>query len=359
MTAPTPTTAIPELLLAAADGRATAIGSFPFADPEPAIEAIFTHLDQIPTWPQLPARSTREGFFAQYVAPLPGIVADWDAGTLYLDTDEKGPAELEAFYEKVLSENLAAFALRDAHASGFAPFVERLRAGGPRFAAKGHVTGPISFGLGLADQKKRAILYNETFFEAVRHAVRLQAAWQIETLRPLADHVILFADEPHLMNYGSAFSQFGKEQAIDWINDVADEAHKRGGLLGVHCCGNTDWSILYRSRIDIVNFDAFGFFDSIFLYPDDLAAFVARGGVLAAGIVPTNDDLTALDAETLAATLIAKVETFDVGLPVEQIAHQTLITPSCGLGTCAAEFAVRALETTAEVSRRFRARFGL
>ena len=30
--------------------------------------------------------------------------------------------------------------------------------------------------------------------------------------------------------------------------------------LGIHCCGNTDWSLLLNAPIDILSFDSYGFF---------------------------------------------------------------------------------------------------
>ena len=57
--------------------------------------------------------------------------------------------------------------------------------------------------------------------------------------------------------------------------------------LGIHCCGNTDWSLLLNAPIDILSFDSYGYFESLRLYDRALAQYLARGGWLAWGLVPT------------------------------------------------------------------------
>ena len=344
-----------------AECLATAIGSFPFRDAAPALDAIFAHLREIPIWPQLPARTPLEGFFAQFANAIPGVRFDAARDKLVIDTTA-GEAELEAFYRSVLAGDLAPFALPRERAAGFYAFLERMKASGPApVAVKGHLTGPVSFGLGALDQDGRAILYNDTFFEALRHSLRLQAAWQVEQLRPLAPRVIVFLDEPSLMSFGSAYTQFSREQAIAWIAEVADEIHARGAYVGVHCCGNTDWSIVTAAPIDILNFDAYVYFDSLSLYPNDLRAFLARGGVLACGIVPTNEEHLArnADAGALAALLLDRLGGLDWGMPLEKVLRRVLITPACGLGTLSEALSLHALALASGVSRVLRERFGL
>jgi hypothetical protein len=43
-------------------GRATGIGSLPYTDPLTALALIGEHLPEIPHWPQLPQRGSREHF---------------------------------------------------------------------------------------------------------------------------------------------------------------------------------------------------------------------------------------------------------------------------------------------------------
>ena len=86
---------------------------------------------------------------------------------------------------------------------------------------------------------------------------------------------------------GSGCSAVSSEMVPEKLNEIIDTIHELGGIAGIHCCGNADWSMIFNTRVDIVNFDAFGYVDRVLLYPGDIKKFYARGGALAWGIVPT------------------------------------------------------------------------
>ena len=78
------------------------------------------------------------------------------------------------------------------------------------------------------------------------------------------------------------------------------------GVAGVHCCANFDWSLLMSTSARVINFDTYRYGETMALYGSNLAEFLARGGMIAWGIVPTHDPAT-LDAEN-AASLVNKLE---------------------------------------------------
>lgn len=124
----------------------------------------------------------------------------------------------------------------------------------------------------------------------------------------------------------------------------------------MHCCGNTDWSVLMATDIDILNFDAYNYGEALALYTDELKAFLDRGGVLAWGIVPSDEAVLA--GET-APELLKRLDDLisllaGKGISYDILLKQCLITPSCGLATLSPAAAVRALSLTAEVSKGFR-----
>ncbi len=338
------------------NGLPTAVGSFPQTDPEAACDLMLRRLSEAPVWPQLPKRGFLETMCPQYAQGLPALVLDRTAERIYFQVGHDFLSQLESFYGKVIEEDLDYFGLSPERAAGFHRLVERLRKEALHFPLiKGQVTGPVTFALTITDQDRRPAFYRPELADAIVKAIALNARWQIRRLKPFADRVILFIDEPYLSSVGSAVIALKAEEARAKIDEVAAAVHQEGAYAGVHCCANTDWSILAGSSVDIISFDAYGYAKNLLLYADAVRAFLGRGGSLAWGIVPSSADAERETGETLWARLsesFARLAGGDVA--PETIRRQSLITPSCGMGTLTGELSDRILGLVVEVSGKIR-----
>jgi hypothetical protein len=187
--------------------------------------------------------------------------------------------------------------------------------------------------------------------------------WQITRLTPFGLPVMIFLDEPSLVGFGSqTFLTVSREDVIGDINEVTAAIHAQGGLAGVHCEENTDWSLLMETDLDILDFDAYDHMQVITLYPAELRAFLERGGCLGWGMVPTLDREAAA-TETL-PSLLARFEEgvqrlADKGLDRQLLLRRALITPSCGAGGVLTEpLAERVLRLLQALSATLRERYG-
>ncbi|HEX7344061.1 MAG TPA: hypothetical protein VF398_07340, partial [bacterium] len=220
---------------------------------------------------------------------------------------------------------------------------------------KGQVTGPISFGLMITDDRKRSILYHEEVFDAVLKSLVMKARWQVRLLRRLGSKVIIFVDEPYLSSFGSAFINLNREQVLQYLGEVIEAIHQEGALAGVHCCGNTDWTLLIDARADIINFDACEYFQGLTLYIDPLKGFLQNGGILAWGIVPTSAQAEKATSDELLAGFQDKVSFLAKrGIGKDLLYRQSLLTPSCGMGSLTVGTAERVLSLLSEVSQKAR-----
>jgi hypothetical protein len=209
----------------------------------------------------------------------------------------------------------------------------------------------VSLGLTVVDQDLRSILYNDLLADAIVKNAAMNARWQVRQLRAIRPHVIVFVDEPYMASFGSAFISLSREQVITMLDEIFAAIHQEGALAGVHCCANTDWSVLLGTAVDILNLDAYGYLENLALYPADLRAFLDRGGVIAWGIVPNTSDIFSVTPEGLAQRLRDglkligdKARAHGVAIDVDELAQRSLIAPSCGLGPATVEIADRALD---------------
>lgn len=284
----------------------------------------------------------------QFLQGFPGVVWARSSGHLFVNTESRDfDEEVVGFYERFLHtsesshpEVLDYFEISREYAAGFHAFREYLdnkphRVEGIRYL-KGHVTGPITLGLGLPDQTGKAVYYSDQLRDVVVKTIALKAKWQIAHLKEYKKPVIIFIDEPILASFGSsAMISVSEDHVIGALNEVVAAVHDMGGIAGVHCCGNTDWSIIIKTDIDILSFDAFDFGNSIFLYPEELTAFLWAGGTIAWGIVPTDEEKVGGEsAESLRFKyegLVHKIA--DLGFPAEDVRASSLFTPSCGMSS--------------------------
>jgi hypothetical protein len=351
---------------------ATTIGSLPHTDVERGTALMFGSTPEIPSWVQFPKRTFYENMIVQFTEGMPGLVEDGDR--FYFNTAGPGfVGQLTDFYARYLAVTehkdraaLDSFGLSAKYAAGFSEFTNQL----PAHAAshrvlvlKGQVTGPFTMGVNLLDQDRRCSYYDEQLHDVIVKTVAMRARWQVIRLAAFFSPVMIFLDEPSLLGFGSqAFLTVGREDVIRDINEVAGEVHSLGGLAGVHCEENTDWSLLMETSLDILDFDAYDHMQAITLYPEELHAFLGRGGCLGWGIVPTLDRKAAA-VETVPSLLdrfeqgIRRLE--DKGFKRELLLRRALITPSCGVGGVLTEtLAERVLGLLPELSLTLRRQYG-
>lgn len=338
---------------------ATAIGSLPHRDPEEACSLTLRYLTEAPAWPQLPRRDFRENMYAQYSEGLPGVVVDLEKRKVYCDTARDLLEEMEEVFRAYLEDDLEGKGIGREYAAGLYAMAEMLSRGEHRYPLlKGQVTGPVSFGLAVLDEKNRPILYDDQLAEVMVKLLNLKARWMEAFLRRTgaAEEVLIFLDEPYLVSVGSALVSVDRGRAAECIRSCTEGLDC---LVGSHCCGNTDWTILFEAGLDVVNFDAFGYMESLALYPRELSRFLEDGGILAWGLVPNSASVEVESVESLLRRFREGVKLLaSRGVDEELLLERSMVTPSCGLEGLSEEQAEKAYALTAELSVALRGEYG-
>jgi len=316
-------------------GLATGIGSLPHKDVEAALDLVFKYTPQIPFWPQLPKRDIREGMVAQFSENLPCLKVARDG--LFFSSLEGKDKELEKFYEHIISGDIDYFKISSDFALGLHKFYQRLEKSDLKDIEfiKCQITGPFTFAASIQGEGGSALLHDGVLMQAILKGLSMKALWQIKFFQKFGKKIILFLDEPYLGCFGSAYTPINRGDVVKGLSELTEGIKSEEVLLGIHCCGNTDWSIFTEvETLDIINFDAFGFLERLVLYADNLEGFLKRGGILCWGIVPTQEFTDKETVDSLIARIKEGVNALTrKGIDKDLLLDNLLISPACGLGT--------------------------
>lgn len=328
----------------------TGIGSLPHSNPIEACRVVFEHVD-IPFWPQLPRLSFFELMIPQYTEGFPFIRIEGEH--IYV---EKGRNKAESLFYEAIEDN-SGFPISERYASGFYTFLDTLREKRQKLnIVKGQVTGPITFTLSLTDTQKRPIYFDEEMRELALYLLKGKVKWQVEKLKPYAEEVIIFIDEPILSALGtSTYIGVDRAEALRLLTEIVSYIKKLGSIAGIHCCSKADWSLVISSGIDILSLDAYIYWDTLSIYPEEIKEFINNGKFIAWGVVPTTDAIKKVGLEELKKQLERGLLSLErIGVPPDRIRRQILLTPSCGTGSMEIGSAMRVYSLLKDLSATYK-----
>lgn len=343
---------------------ATGVGSLPYGNPKTALEQVWNAVPKAPHWPQLPQLGAESSFVGQYLRVLvdTGCIESFDHPKFQGDATD-WIERLTGFYECYLQAEagdqgaLESFGFTSEGGIGFNEFYNELSQKGTQGALllKGQLSGPITLGLQITDQNGRACYYDEYQRDILVKSLRLHARWQTRRLAQFGLPVLMSIDDPGLYTYGSSTHlTLDRDTLIANLNEIAEGILEEGGIPGVHVCAGMDWTLLFDSKIKIVNFDAYDYMTSMTVLAEQLEAFLQRGGILSWGIVPTSIKAWNESASSLRERLEANIsELTKRGVNEERLRSQSMLTPSCGTGTLDTNLSERIYELLQELSSAY------
>ncbi|MCL2186937.1 MAG: hypothetical protein FWB86_13970 [Treponema sp.] len=353
----------------------TAIGSMPFEDPSYAVSVSLKSMDA-PIWSQLPKLGLLEQMEVQYSENIPCAVVDTEKNRMFFQTDVDYSEKFAEFYENYMTaceidgstetgisketHDFSSMAISEKYSKGIYALLKTLKEKGGKLPwLKVQSTGPVTFALSITDENKRAIYYNEEFRDVIVKSIVMKSRWQIQQFKPYAENIICFIDEPILSAFGSStYVSVKRDDVVSILHEVIEAIHAEGAVAGIHCCGNTEWSILIDAGVDIVNFDAFEYGETIAMYAGHVKQHLEKGGTLAWGVVPTSEKIRVQTVETLENQLEKVMDNLaSKGVDKTLITERAIITPSCGTGSLAAEDAEKVFSLMAELTKRMKEKY--
>lgn len=334
--------------------RVTGIGSVPFVDADEACELILEFCPQIPYAPQLTKRDPRENMFLQFSENLPCLVADCEKKQVLFDDTQDREKRLLEFYDYIAHNCYDYFRISPEYAQGFYRLLEKCGKRKNLFI-KVQITGPVTYLLSVTKRDRQSLIFDNEFAEVITLGLAMKGLWQAQEIRKTGKTPILFFDEPSLWGMGSAYMPVSDEKIVFLIDSLVSFIKERDKdlLLGLHCCGNTDWRMVFDSGVDIVSFDAYSFGDKLSLYPQEIKQFLHRGGFIAFGIVPTSEYKEGITEDELHDKFIYVLDGFEQkGIHRELLLNNAIFTPACGMGPLPSRDAERVLRLTASLAKQ-------
>jgi len=336
----------------------TGIGSVPFQDIGLTCKKILEHLPSIPFWPQFVRRSYLEDMNIQFSEGLPLLEVREEKRSIVISPTGNLESELITFYDHFFAQDVGYFSISEEYAPGLYTLLKLMEQETTHdgLYIKGHTVGPITFTASILDLYGKPILHNPELLEAMVRGLAIKALWQVRKLSGSRRKTIIFLDEPYLSGFGSAFTPIQRHEAIGIIRTIIDYLRENSDtLIGIHCCGNTDWSMIMEAGPDIISFDAFDYMDYLLLYRDDIVLFIKQGGIVAWGIIPTASFTGKESVESLSTKLDEGFRRiYQWGIDPEMLAERSILTPACGMGTMSPEAATRVLDLLSLLSHDFR-----
>lgn len=305
-----------------------AVGSYPYKDPLKASRRILSNHEMLLHWPQLPKRSKSEEQIAQTYLALATPNDDFRKGTA---------SGWNAMWRLMKKLPLTRQKLRtDTH-------------------FKTQIAGPITL-FGKSQGKRTP---DQTLLPLITLWLR-HAYWQIDQIKEQGYKPLVVLDEPLLPNYMGAPGSAVAKKTLRLLKSIVVRLRKRGALVGIHCCNRVSPALLIDLGVDLVHFDAYYFPTQISRTREKLQRFLVDGGIVAWGIVPTSESLTATAKARLEKNftdLIMAMETR--GLPLRAVLAQSMVAPTCGTGLLSIEQSERIIEFASMLSKQMKSRYRL
>lgn len=196
---------------------------------------------------------------------------------------------------------------------------------------KTQITGPVTMLLNISDAQDRNLFEFPKLVEWMKEYLIERARSRARMISARGWTAIVFLDEPSLSQLEPLLLTSQKKFLVELLNSFVTELSKEGAIVGLHCCGNTDWSLVFEAGFDIVSFDAVKDMDHFLSDKELVRSFFRRGGVVSWGLVPSEYLGYELDCGKLVESFVDRLARLvNPSLSLNQILLQSMVTTSCG-----------------------------
>jgi methionine synthase II (cobalamin-independent) len=323
----------------------TGIGSLPHTQLELALQ-LALQVD-IPYLPQLPIGNPAEFMIPAALEGLPGLKVDAEG---LCTVDPVGWREGRVAFEAELER-----AFRQGELAGFEPTPQGCRAFRPfvwevehrKLAlAKVQLAGPATVKWVTRTTDGAPLSEVEGLDAASYRLVLARALAMAKAVRKAGATPLVYVDEPGL--YALDTKDPKHLVTLQELRLLAAALQREGVLVGLHCCGNTEWGALLGLGFNLLSLDVRLSLDAVCEEREALVRFLEEGGALSLGIIPPNVASTYRVEELVDSVDAALRATLPPSLSPRAVIDRSVLTPACGLAMRSAVEAERTFEQLRE-----------
>lgn len=319
------------------------IGSLPHDDAEKAFDDVEGYFSPIPFLPQLPKTNKFENMTFQCLENL--VCLKKENGKLFLQKDLN---EINK-----ISDNIEDYAI--SYCSTMELFENYLKKFLPEYA-KAQIIGPFTLGMVLKDENDKPVYFDNYLKEVIIIHLIYKGLWLANKIKKHKVKPIIFIDEPSVSMVGP-YSDIDRNDVVDMLSKVVKKLKENDVIVGIHCCGKCDWSMLIDAGAEILSFDAFTYSMDFALYSERLKEFLNNGGKICWGIIPAMSE-EVLNAFTLDGAYIgfylALNYLIERGIDKTLLLNSSMLSTSCGMRNLSVELSHKAMSLTKDLSLKLK-----
>ena len=328
-------------------GAITGIGSLPHTQMELALQMALAV--DVPYLPQLPAQNPAELMVPAALEGLPGLDSGEDgACTVDLGAWEAGRAALDARIDAaVRSGDASPFLPGVGAARALRPFLWEVRERKLAFA-KAQLAGPATVRWSSRLSTGEPLSSHPGLDAQVFRLVLVRSLALVQAVRATGATALFYLDEPGL--YALQRTNAQHLVALQEIKVLVMALQREGALVGLHCCGNTEWDLLLDSGVDLLSLDVRLSLDAALEERSAVERFLESGAAFSLGIIPTNVTASFAVSELVDSVEASLIATFGRSR-AREVMMRAVLTPACGLAMRSVVVAERTFEQLREAQR--------
>ena len=336
-------------------------GNLPYDNVQLCKQMILRLYENIPYLAQLPLVDKNDNIKFRTFENIPCVVMKEGKFLLPDCTNEKFISVLSKMENAYNSDNPEDYA---PYGSSDTPFTELYCEMLSRFKPEYTVInllGPFSFANMVFNKNANTLLIDRAYRKFIIQAVTVKALWfvsKVKALSPNTKPIILF-EENLLYKFGTikrTSDELNKETVVTLFTKVFSKIQKAGALVGVQSMEKCNWQLVFdTNNVNLISFDAYNNPNNLHIISDSVNKFLARGGYINWGIVPSSSEIAVrgLNFDSAYNRLIQTIESLvSEGVSADLIYKQSTVSVQGDMEELPILFAEKALMIADKVSKK-------